>query len=170
MYSKLALGAALGLSLAAAPALAQTAPTAGCTASKAELDANRKAATAFFRPGITPEERTALLDPGYIQHNPVFVKYAADNKLNDYDAFKGLMAARRGPPAGAGGGAAPPPANPLAVVTAECDMVTVVHENSRQVPGAAPGTWYKAYTFDTFRVKNGKLVEHWDSAVLPPAG
>ena len=29
-----------------------------------------------------------------------------------------------------------------------------------------PGRWYEAYTFDAFRVKNGKLVEHWDTAVI----
>jgi hypothetical protein len=28
------------------------------------------------------------------------------------------------------------------------------------------GRWFEAFTFDTFRVANGKLVEHWDSAVI----
>jgi predicted SnoaL-like aldol condensation-catalyzing enzyme len=42
--------------------------------------------------------------------------------------------------------------------------------NYRQDPTAAPGTWYQAYTFDTWRVRNGKIVEHWDNAVInPPA-
>ena len=53
---------------------------------------------------------------------------------------------------------------------AECDVVTVIHKNFRQDPTAAPGTWYEVFTFDTFRVRNGKLVEHWDGAVInPPA-
>ena len=45
-----------------------------------------------------------------------------------------------------------------------------VHMNYRQDPTAAPGTFYQAYTFDAYRVKDGKYVEHWDTAVInPPA-
>ena len=48
--------------------------------------------------------------------------------------------------------------------------MTVIHKNYRQDPTAAPGTWFEAFTFDTFRVQNGKLIEHCDSAVInPPA-
>ena len=71
---------------------------------------------------------------------------------------------------GPAAGPPPPPGNPFEVVTAECDVVTVVHRNNRQDPTATPGTWYEVFTFDTFRVRNGKLVEHWDGAVInPPA-
>jgi predicted SnoaL-like aldol condensation-catalyzing enzyme len=53
---------------------------------------------------------------------------------------------------------------------AECDLVTIVHKNYRQDPTAPAGTFYEVFTFDTFRVRNGKLVEHWDGAVInPPA-
>ena len=53
---------------------------------------------------------------------------------------------------------------------AECDLVTVIHKSYRQDPTAAAGTFYEGFTFDTFRIRNGKLVEHWDSAVInPPA-
>ena len=53
---------------------------------------------------------------------------------------------------------------------AECDLVTIVHKNFRQDPTAPAGTFYEVFTFDTFRVRNGKLVEHWDGAVInPPA-
>ena len=53
---------------------------------------------------------------------------------------------------------------------AECDLVTIIHKNFRQDPTAPAGTFYEVFTFDTFRVRNGKLVEHWDGAVInPPA-
>lgn len=51
---------------------------------------------------------------------------------------------------------------------AECDLVTVIHRNVRQDPTAEPGVWFEAFTFDTFRIRNGKLVEPWDAAVINP--
>ena len=51
------------------------------------------------------------------------------------------------------------------------DIVTVIHKVYRQDPTAETGKFYEAFTFDSFRVRNGKLVEHWDGAVInPPAG
>ena len=55
-------------------------------------------------------------------------------------------------------------------MTAECDIVSVIHKNYRQDPTAEPGKFYEVFTFDTFRVRNGKLVEHWDGAVINPPG
>ena len=162
-----------------APApLVQANPAPGCTATPAQLEANRKVALMFFQ--TQGDARVALADPSYKQHNPAFVKGAKEaNAPSDYEYFKSRFggAARQGggaPPAGQGRGQAagptPPPGNPAEVVTAECDVVTVVHKNFRQDPTAPPGTWYEAFTFDTFRVRNGKLVEHWDAAVInPPA-
>lgn len=154
-------------------------PTPGCTATPAQLEANKKVALAFFKPGITGPERVALADPAYKQHNPAFVKGAKEAGLSDYEYFKQRFG---GPPQGprAGGpgrgqaaGPQPPAGNNTEIVMAECDLVTVIHRNVRQDPTAEPGTWFEAFTFDTFRVKNGKLVEHWDSAVInapAPAG
>jgi predicted SnoaL-like aldol condensation-catalyzing enzyme len=170
---------AIVLLLIGVPAIAQQPTLApGCTATPAQLEANRKVAMEFFRPGITGPERVALADPSYKQHNPAFVKGGREAKLNDYDYFK----SRFGGPAPGGGAGAPasgrgaaegpqPPAgNPLEIVMAECDLVTIIHKNFRPDPTAAPGTFYEVFTFDTFRVRNGKLVEHWDGAVInPPA-
>jgi predicted SnoaL-like aldol condensation-catalyzing enzyme len=171
-------GLAAVLLFAAVPVLAQqvVAPAAGCTATPAQLDANKKVATEFFRPGV---DRVALADPSYKQHNPAFVKGGREAKLSDYEYFKSRFG---GPPRGGGPGGAPaagrgaaegpqpPPGNPLEIVMAECDLVTIIHKNFRQDPTAAPGTFYEVFTFDTFRVRNGKLVEHWDGAVInPPA-
>jgi predicted SnoaL-like aldol condensation-catalyzing enzyme len=148
-------------------------PKAGCTATPAQIEANKKVAMQFFAPNA---DRLALADPGYIQHNPAFVKGAREAKMGDYEYFKSRFGGPRqgGPGQGAGRGQAagpqPPQGNPLEIVTAECDVVTIIHKNFRQDPTAAPGTFYEVFTFDTFRVANGKLVEHWDGAVInPPA-
>jgi predicted SnoaL-like aldol condensation-catalyzing enzyme len=173
------LGLMLGLLVLAAPASAQgpapqpiVNPTPGCTATPAQLEEVRKAGIAFTR--SQGAERVALADPTYKQHNPAFVKGAREAGMNDYDYFKsrfgGPPAARQGGPAAAPAAPAPPPGNPTEIVMAECDLVTIIHKNFRQDPTAPPGTFYEVFTFDTFRVRNGKLTEHWDGAVInPPA-
>ena len=169
---------AAGVVLSAGHVFAQgvVAPAAGCTATPAQLEANKKAAMAFFAPNA---DRVALADPTYKQHNPAFLKGGKEAGLSDYEYFKSRFGGPRqgGPGGGAGRGQAPaatgpqPPAgNPLEIVMAECDLVSVIHRNNRQDPTAPPGTFYEVFTFDTFRVRNGKLVEHWDGAVInPPA-
>jgi predicted SnoaL-like aldol condensation-catalyzing enzyme len=175
MNASARLGGALVL--AAAPAFAQQPALApGCTATPAQLEANKKVAMEFFRPGA---DRVALADPSYKQHNPAFVKGGREAKLSDYEYFKSRFGGPRagGPGGGAAGdgrgaaeGPQPPAGNPLEIVMAECDLVTIIHKNFRQDPTAAAGTFYEVFTFDTFRVRNGKLVEHWDGAVInPPA-
>jgi predicted SnoaL-like aldol condensation-catalyzing enzyme len=177
MVTKVSTGLAAALMLMTAPVLAQTAPTPGCTATPAQLEANKKVAIEFFRPGA---DRVALADPTYKQHNPAFIKGGREAKLSDYEYFKSRFGGPRaggpgGGPAGGGGrgaaeGPQPPAGNPLEIVMAECDLVTIIHKNNRQDPTAAAGTFYEVFTFDTFRVRNGKLVEHWDGAVInPPA-
>jgi predicted SnoaL-like aldol condensation-catalyzing enzyme len=170
------VGLAAVLTLMAAHSAAQQ-PTLepGCSATPAELEANKKVAAEFFRPGITGAERVALADPSYKQHNPAFVKGGREAKMSDYDYFKSRFG---GPPRGAGPGRGagrgapegpqPPAGNPLEIVMAECDLVTIIHRNFRQDPTAPPGTFYEVFTFDTFRVRKGKLVEHWDGAVISP--
>jgi predicted SnoaL-like aldol condensation-catalyzing enzyme len=173
--TNLSASLAAALLLTVAPAFAQQPTLApGCTATPAQLEANKKVATEFFRPGV---DRVALADPSYKQHNPAFIKGGREAKLGDYEYFKSRFGGPPrggGPGGGAGRGAAdgpqPPQGNPLEIVMAECDLVTVVHKNFRQDPTEAAGTFYEVFTFDTFRVRNGKLVEHWDGAVInPPA-
>jgi predicted SnoaL-like aldol condensation-catalyzing enzyme len=148
------------------PSPQQANPTPGCSATPAQLEANRKVVMSFFL--TSGAERVALADPSYKQHNPVFKKRGQEDKVSDYEEFKkSFMKAAATPPSPATG-SQPPPGNPFEVVTAECDIVTVVRKTYRQDPTAAPGTFYEAFTFDTFRVKNGKLVEHWDAATIAP--
>lgn len=148
---------------AAAPVQANPAP--GCKVSAKELEANRQVAMKFF--ATRGADRVALADPSYIQHNPVFRKRAAEAHESDYDEFKAAFLAQgAAPPPAPPAGPQPPPNNNYEVVTADCDIVTMVRKVWRQDPTAAPGTFYESFSFDTFRVKHGKLVEHWDGALI----
>jgi len=178
----LVLLAATTVAAQQATPLVPTHPTPGCSATSAELEANKRAALRFFE--TQGDDRVALIDPSYVQHNPAFIKGARDAGMSDYDyfvsRFGGAGAAGRrggGPRAGGAGGRGaaagpqPPAGNNAEVVTAECDIVTIVRKQYRQDPTEPPGTFYEAFTFDTFRVRNGRLVEHWDAAVIAdPAG
>jgi predicted SnoaL-like aldol condensation-catalyzing enzyme len=162
------LGLGLGASLPAM-APAQEAPMPHeCSITPAELQAEKKLLLDFIRPGITLRELIALIDPGYIQHNPLVVKAAAEKHISDYEEFKLLFtrAAAAGNPGEANvldGPARPHGRAPHAVIVmAECDLVTAIIRNTRPDPTASPGTTYEQFSFDTFRVRGGKLVEHWD--------
>jgi predicted SnoaL-like aldol condensation-catalyzing enzyme len=149
--------------LAGSPAFAQSA---------AQLEANKKIAMEFFRQGITAQERYNLLHDGYIQHNPAFKKFADDNKISYKEGFLKMMSANMaragGAGAGRGAGPQPPPTNATYLVMAEGDLVTVLQQRNLQDPTAPPGTFYQQYWFDTFRIRDGKLYEHWDGAVIAP--
>jgi predicted SnoaL-like aldol condensation-catalyzing enzyme len=154
------------------PAPVQANPAPGCSVTPAQLEANKKAVLAFFT--TRGADRVALADPSYKQHNPVFVKRAAENKVSDYEEFKSSFLRQpgggegQGPRQGPAGRPMPQMGNPFEVVTAECDIVTVVHKMTMQDP-AEDGKPYEFFTFDTFRVKDGKLTEHWDGSILPMA-
>jgi predicted SnoaL-like aldol condensation-catalyzing enzyme len=160
---------------AARPAVAQQLPIGatvnqpkpGCRATSEQLQANKRVAMAFFT-AATPEARVALASEAYKQHNPAFVKGAAADHVSDYEEFKRTFLSRGS--AAAQSSAATPPGNLFEIVTAECDIVTIVHKRYLQDPTAPAGTFYPAFSFDSFRVTNGKLTEHWDGAQIPAPG
>jgi predicted SnoaL-like aldol condensation-catalyzing enzyme len=154
-------------------------PTRPCNLTPAQIEEGRKVALMFFQQGV---DRLTLADPSYKQHNPAFKKRAEEAGISDFEEFKNAFAPRAGGPGaggrqgGGGGGRGranaptpPGPNNALDIVLTECDITVAIHRNWRQDP-VTPGRWFEAYTFDAFRVRNGKLVEHWDTAVInPPA-
>jgi predicted SnoaL-like aldol condensation-catalyzing enzyme len=147
-------------------------PSQNCTLTPAQIAEGRKVALAFFT--SQGEARVALADPTYKQHNPAFKKRAEENKISDFEEFRNTFLAQAQRGAGGGGRQANPnapqppgPNNQFEIVTTECDITVVVHRNWRQDP-VTPGRWYEAFTFDAFRVKDGKLTEHWDTAVINP--
>jgi predicted SnoaL-like aldol condensation-catalyzing enzyme len=52
-------------------------------------------------------------------------------------------------------------------VMAQGDQVMML--TSRDMPDSATGRIKPVYIFNMFRLKQGRLVEHWDITPLPPA-
>jgi predicted SnoaL-like aldol condensation-catalyzing enzyme len=150
---------AAGLAMAS-PALAKNTPTEaankrtvlGFYAALNEADATHS--TKDRIQGIAEK----YLSPEYKQHTLLIPGPGTDrDKL-----IKMFQSGGMGPP----GGAAPPPQRTDAVM-AEGDRVMLL--TSRDMPDPATGGVKPSYIFNMFRVKNGKLVEHWDvSAGAPP--
>lgn len=189
--SKLLMGAGVALALSACgqTQTAQTPPPApppvdqAAVAAKAQLaqqQANIKVVQEFFKPDITMDERMNLMSPDYVQHNPAFVRFAEINNIqNGRDAFTAYLGALSklrgggpafGPPPGANkGGPQPPAGNMFYKVVADGDLVTVIHERYMPDP-LKKGQFYPVYAFDTFRVQDGKVAEHWDGAEIQTTG
>jgi predicted SnoaL-like aldol condensation-catalyzing enzyme len=137
-----------------------------------QLEENRRIAMEFFRAGITAQERYDLVHPDYIQHNPSFKKYADERGLSYKEGFLQRMGELM---AGGADGSddavdvdmpAPPENNPYELVIAERDTVTVIQKRYVQDPNEAQGAYYESFWFDTFRVRDGLLYEHWDGALI----
>jgi predicted SnoaL-like aldol condensation-catalyzing enzyme len=145
-----------------------------CSVTPAELQAEKGVVLDFYRPGVTLRQLIALVDPGYIQHNPLALKFAAEKHISDYEEFKQLFTAvaASSNPGSANlldspvrrGGRAPN----VVIVTADCDLVTAIVRNMRPDPTASAGTAYEHFSFDTFRVRGGKMIEHWDNEEVTP--
>jgi predicted SnoaL-like aldol condensation-catalyzing enzyme len=170
----MAFAAASGAALAADNEASQAVPAKNVSA--AQREANKKVVREFFRPGITAQERYALLDDGYIQHNPMAKQYADTNHLSYKEGFLKLFTSRPFPtPPTEINGVKVPAGNDLYMVLAEGDLVFVMRQTYRQDPtNKSAVTFYPAYDWDVFRVRNGKLYEHWDGATIramgPPPG
>jgi predicted SnoaL-like aldol condensation-catalyzing enzyme len=141
----------------------QPMPSGGCTATPADLEAAKALALAALDTGDDTDVAMRLsgLSEDFVSHSPVVARQAEVNVIASRDAFAEVMVEGL---TGSGRGAMAPRVADL--VTAECDYVTVVWQQATLDPDDAMRT-YGAFTFDTFRVADGRLAEHWDSSTLP---
>lgn len=94
---------------------------------------------------------------GYIQHNP----NAASGRTALVDFFTKTLKVQPQPiPKKLG--------TKVIAVMAEGDLVTVLYPRTVQDP-KRPGGAYTTTWFDTWRIKDGKAVEHWDPALFEEA-
>ena len=118
-----------------------------------KLAANKKAAYDFFRivlRGRHLDQAEKFMLDSYIQHNP-----NADTGIKGFKEYFTKL----------GGPVAIPETLPgLVAIQAEGDYVTLSFVREYDDP-AAKGKKYTTTWFDMFRFENGKIAEHWDSAL-----
>lgn len=118
--------------------------------------ANKKLAYDFFRiilRGRKLDQADKYMTEDYIQHNP-----NADTGMAGFKAYFSAL-----------GGEQPIPdkLDGLVAIQADGDYVTLSFSREYVDPAIADAT-YTTTWFDMFRIVNGKIVEHWDSATKGP--
>lgn len=123
------------------------------------LAVNKKVAYDFFRivlQGRRLDLCEQYMHPDYMQHNP--------NADTGIAGFKAYFSALPGGPQ-----PIPDTLTGLVAVQAEGDYVTMSFVREYDDPTAA-GKRYTTTWFDMFRITDGKVAEHWDSAMKGAVG
>ena len=125
------------------------------------VEANKKVVYDFYRFAWEPrslEGFNKYTSPSYIEHNPMFpgpreniVNFLKTGKFGDWTKPAKIEQTLKDPPA---------------LVIAEGDLVQWVFKRATK-DSKDPSKTYESYWYDTFRVKDGKIIEHWDGALRP---
>ncbi len=139
---------------AALPVVPATDQAALLKSSDPKLAANKKLSYDFFRVVLRArhlDQAEKFMTDDYIQHNP--------NAETGIKGFKDFFT-KLGPPQ-----AIEATVPGLVAIQAEGDYVTLSfvrqYDNPKDKSKKYTTTW-----FDMFRIVNGKIVEHWDSAMM----
>jgi predicted SnoaL-like aldol condensation-catalyzing enzyme len=143
-----------GLANAAEPVVATKDQASLLKSSDPQLAANKKLVFDMWRTFLTAhhiDEADKFLAPEYHQHNP--------NAETGLEGVKAYFRAQNLKPT-----AIPDEIPGLVSMVAERDLVVLalVREGKDKDGNAYTTTW-----FDMFRIANGKIVEHWDTATKP---
>ena len=145
-----------------APALAQVEVTAGPSqeamlrSDDPKLAANKRLVFDFWRIALDArrvDQAEKYMVEDYIQHNP--------NVPTGRAAFVSYFGSMDPLPV------APEIKAEVVSITAEGDLVIMAHVKRYPDPDDASKT-YTTTWFDMFRIADGKIVEHWDSALKHP--
>jgi predicted SnoaL-like aldol condensation-catalyzing enzyme len=150
----LALALFCSSAFAALPVVPAADQAALLKSSDPKLAANKKLSYDFFRVVLRArhlDQAEKFMTDDYIQHNP--------NAETGIKGFKDFFT-RLGPPQAIEG-----TVPGLVAIQAEGDYVTLSfvrqYDNPKDKSKKYTTTW-----FDMFRIVNGKIVEHWDSATM----
>lgn len=129
-------------------------------AEAARLEANKQVLMRFFALGGDLEARKKMLTDDYVQHNPRLI--ALTGPIGPQAWFDALNMAR-------GRIRVTDPdfnlRSPTVILMAEGDLVTAIYKAVLPDPDD-PSKTYEAFNFESVRIRDGKLVEHWDGLKL----